>query len=79
MKLGLGLYRHMLKKENYDFAKQCGCTHLVVHLVDYYNQVEGLPDTDTKQNMGYARQMTLSGNMIICLSLKRKSMQVAWN
>ena len=38
MKLGLGLYRHMLNRQHYDFAKQCGCTHLVVHLVDYFNR-----------------------------------------
>jgi mannonate dehydratase len=38
MKLGLGLYRHMLTADNYRFAKQSGCTHLVVHLVDYFNQ-----------------------------------------
>ncbi len=37
MKLGLGLYQHQLNKAHYDFAKQCGCTHLVVHLVDYFN------------------------------------------
>jgi mannonate dehydratase len=37
MKLGLGLYRHMLNKEYFDFAKQCSCTHVVVHLVDYFN------------------------------------------
>lgn len=37
MKLGLGLYRHMLNNDYYDFAKQCGCTHVVVHLVDYFN------------------------------------------
>lgn len=36
MKLGLGLYRHQLNREHYDFAKQCGCTHLVIHLVDYF-------------------------------------------
>src|SRR5438105_5207285 len=36
MKLGLGLYRHQLNAEHYRFAKQCGCTHLVVHLVDYF-------------------------------------------
>jgi mannonate dehydratase len=36
MKLGLGLYRHQLDAEHYRFAKQCGCTHLVVHLVDYF-------------------------------------------
>jgi len=36
MKLGLGLYRHQLNRDHYDFAKQCGCTHLVIHLVDYF-------------------------------------------
>lgn len=36
MKLGLGLYRHQLNREHYDFARQCGCTHLVIHLVDYF-------------------------------------------
>ena len=36
MKLGLGLYRHMLTGENFAFARQAGATHLVVHLVDYF-------------------------------------------
>lgn len=36
MKLGLGLYNHMLNRNHFDFAKQCGCTHVVVHLVDYF-------------------------------------------
>lgn len=36
MKLGLGLYRHQLDSQHYQFAKQCGCTHVVVHLVDYF-------------------------------------------
>jgi mannonate dehydratase len=36
VKLGLGLYRHQLNAEDYRFAKQCGCTHLVIHLVDYF-------------------------------------------
>jgi mannonate dehydratase len=36
MKLGLGLYRHQLDADHYRFAKQCGCTHLVIHLVDYF-------------------------------------------
>jgi len=36
MKLGLGLYRHQLDAEHYRFARQCGCTHLVIHLVDYF-------------------------------------------
>jgi mannonate dehydratase len=38
MKIGLGLYRHMLSRDYYDFARQAGCTHVVVHLVDYFNQ-----------------------------------------
>jgi mannonate dehydratase len=38
MKIGLGLYRHMLTREYYDFARQAGCTHVVAHLVDYFNQ-----------------------------------------
>jgi mannonate dehydratase len=36
MKLGLGLYRHMLHPDYYAFAVQTGCTHVVVHLVDYF-------------------------------------------
>ncbi len=36
MKLGLGLYRHQLDDVHFRFARQCGCTHLVVHLVDYF-------------------------------------------
>lgn len=36
MKLGLGLYRHMLTPEYYAFAAQAGCTHIVAHLVDYF-------------------------------------------
>jgi hypothetical protein len=36
MKIGLGLYRHMLTRHYYDFARQAGCTHVVVHLVDYF-------------------------------------------
>lgn len=37
MKLGLGLYRGLLTEANFEFAKQAGVTHLVVHLVDYFN------------------------------------------
>jgi len=38
MKLGFGLYRHMLNADYYRFARQCGCTHVVVHLVDYFKR-----------------------------------------
>jgi mannonate dehydratase len=36
MKLGIGLYRHMLTRENFQFARQAGASHVVVHLVDYF-------------------------------------------
>lgn len=55
MKLGLGLYRDRLNKDNFQFAKQAGCTHIVAHLVDYYNGIDGLPSTDKNRNMGIAR------------------------
>ena len=38
MKLGFGLYRHMLNEEHYKFARQCGATHIIIHLVDYFNK-----------------------------------------
>jgi mannonate dehydratase len=45
MKLGLGLYRHMLTRENLQFARQAGATHLVAHLVDYFRGgAPGAPD-----------------------------------
>lgn len=35
MKLGFGLYRHMLNDDCYRFARQCGATDIIVHLCDY--------------------------------------------
>ena len=48
MKLGFGLYKHMLNEEHYKFAKQCGATHLVIHLVDYFGHNKG----DANQPIG---------------------------
>jgi mannonate dehydratase len=58
MKLGLGLYRHMLTRENFQFARQAGATHLVIHLVDYFkagahNPSDNQP-TGTEQGWGRA-------------------------
>jgi mannonate dehydratase len=36
MKLGLGLYCHMLNREHFQFARQAGATHIVAHLTDYF-------------------------------------------
>lgn len=46
MKLGIGLYRHQLNAENYRFARQCGCTHVVAHLVDYFRSSRANPAGD---------------------------------
>ena len=60
MKLGLGLYRHMLAPENYRFARQCGCTHVVAHYVDYFNQ--GLDNERENQPTGGPRGWGLAGD-----------------
>lgn len=54
MRIGLGLYRHMLKTENYQFARQCGCTDLVIHLAEYYEN-EIVTATDENRNYGASR------------------------
>lgn len=36
MKLGLGLYRDLLTDDNFRFARQAGCTHVVAHLTNYF-------------------------------------------
>lgn len=40
----------MLDRENFRFARQAGCTHLIVHLADYYKDI--LPATNEKINYG---------------------------
>ena len=56
MKLGLGLYRHMLTRENFQFARQAGATHIVAHLVDYFrgNPKAG-DDQPTGTDLGWGR------------------------
>ncbi len=60
MKLGIGLYRHQLTRENFDFAVQCGATHIVAHLVDYFHQAKENPrdgqPTGNSQGWGMAGQ-----------------------
>ncbi|KAA1421800.1 TIM barrel protein [Nocardioides humilatus] len=45
MKVGLGLYRHMLTEDNLRFAKQAGATHVVAHLVDYFSGGPRIPES----------------------------------
>jgi mannonate dehydratase len=45
MKLGLGLYHHMLTEDNLRFARQAGATHIVAHLVDYFSSGPRIPSS----------------------------------
>ena len=47
MKLGLGLYRHMLTPENFRFARQAGATHIVAHWVDYFREGPRIPQSES--------------------------------
>lgn len=54
MKLGLGLYRHMLTRENFQFARQAGATHIVAHLVDYFKSARAAkPDQPLDAESGW--------------------------
>lgn len=55
MKLGLGLYRSMLTRENFQFARQAGVTHLVVHLVDYFSEASSLSTGSGGDTWGITR------------------------
>jgi mannonate dehydratase len=54
MKLGLGLYRHMLTPDNFRFARQAGATHIVAHLADYFHTEPRLPDARGSEGWGAA-------------------------
>jgi len=53
MKLGFGLYKHMLNEAHYKFARQCGATHLVVHLVDYFGHNKERTDQPVGEHDGW--------------------------
>ena len=54
MKLGLGLYRDMLDRDHMRFARQCGCTRLIIHLANYYSGGDAniVTATDATHNYG---------------------------
>ncbi len=60
MQLGLGLYRHMLTRENFQFARQTGATHIVAHLVDYFKG--GAHHPGDNQPTGTERGWGLAGD-----------------
>ncbi len=53
MKLGIGLYRHMLSPAAYRFARQLGCSHVIIHLVEY-TRGEKTPEPPNNQPVGSA-------------------------
>ena len=67
MKLGLGLYRHMLTRENFQFARQAGATHIVAHLVDYFKG--GAQNPRDNQPTGTERGWGLAGDPGVLWSL----------
>lgn len=50
MKLGIGFYQKMLTKENFRYARQMGCTHVVAHLTDYHT-IDRRIDLDLHKEM----------------------------
>ncbi|MFA6561382.1 MAG: mannonate dehydratase [Verrucomicrobiia bacterium] len=53
MKLGLGFHRDRISRDNFRFARQAGCTHVVVHLVERLR--EGLPSSADEYCFGLTR------------------------
>jgi mannonate dehydratase len=53
MKLGLGFHRDRISRDNFRFARQAGCTHVVVHLVERIR--EGLPPSADEFCFGMTR------------------------
>lgn len=70
MKLGLGLYRRMLTQQNFRFAKQAGCTHIVAHLVDYFSEGK-LHGTDGTRTWGVTQNQDRLWTEAELLDLKK--------
>ena len=51
IKIGFGLYSHMLNDNYYALAKQLGATHIVAHLTDYFNQSDTSSDDQPLGNV----------------------------
>ena len=72
-KLGLGLYAHMLNEDHYRFARQCGASHIVVHLVDYFagsNRDKNDQPVGGSNGWGIAGQSTERWTLPALLALK---------
>lgn len=71
MKLGMGLYRDMLNRDHFQFARQCGCTDLVLHLVNYYTAGNIVKATDDQTNYGVSTAFDKIWELDNLLNLRR--------
>lgn len=56
MKIGLGLYRHLLTPDNYKFARQLGVEDIVVHLENYLaSEKDGKVDLSRGDSDGWGK------------------------
>lgn len=79
MYLGLGLYKDMLKPENYRFAKQAGCTHVIAHLANYYTSGAIVPSTDGNTNYGISKVdevWSLDNLKALCKSIEAEGLKL---
>lgn len=53
MNIGFGLYYHQLTDKNFRFARQCGATHLIIHLVDYFHGLKTKDNQPVGNNLGW--------------------------
>lgn len=73
MKVGFGLYHHMLTEEHFKFARQAGATHIVAHLTDYFNKGDENNTTDQpvgtiSKGWGYVKETEVwSRDMLVSL------------
>jgi len=79
MKLGFGLYAHMIDDRHLRFARQCGATHAVIHLTDYFHDPEagrGEDDQPVERESGFWGVAGANADLWSVDALKRVKHQV---
>lgn len=76
MKVGLGLYCHLLTSDNFRFARQAGATHIVAHLIDYQSQ---FPKLLPASGNGYVWPRSKSGDRGIWTYEELRDLKAAIN
>jgi len=73
MKLGFGLYRQSLTRDNFRFARQVGATHVVVHLVDYFGgRNPSLSRGDDRRGWGITRNQGKLWSLEELISIRKE-------